>query len=153
MIQELQVPSVSAGSKQGSQEAFLRRSGPRRNSGIESRAARCRLTCGRVHLSWISDAYIDEHCRRCSVDTPERHFVVSTAALHRTRPTGFSSCHAGRFRCHARPEVNYSLTLRAASHEDAIAWTTALQDAIAETRDYDPWAAKGKSKGSTIDKE
>ena len=52
-----------------------------------------------------------------------------------------------------RPEVNYSLTLRAASHEDAIAWTTALQDAIAETRDYDPWAAKGKSKGSTIDKE
>lgn len=110
MIQELQVPSVSAGSKQGSQEAFLRR-----------------LTCGRVHLSWISDAYIDEHCRRCSVDTPERHFVVST--------------------------VNYSLTLRAASHEDAIAWTTALQDAIAETRDYDPWAAKGKSKGSTIDKE
>ncbi|CAE7903762.1 PNPLA2 [Symbiodinium necroappetens] len=84
MIQELQVPSVSAGSKQGSQEAFLRR-----------------LTCGRVHLSWISDAYIDEHCRRCSVDTPERHFVVST--------------------------VNYSLTLRAASHEDAIAWTTALQ--------------------------
>ena len=29
MIQELQVPSVSAGSKQGSQEAFLRRCGPR----------------------------------------------------------------------------------------------------------------------------
>ncbi|CAE7838862.1 PNPLA4 [Symbiodinium sp. CCMP2592] len=109
MIRELQVPAAPAGS-QASQEAFLHR-----------------LTCGRVHLSWISDAYIDEHCRRCSVDTPERHFVVST--------------------------VNYSLTLRAASHEDAVAWTTALQDAIAETRDYDPEAKAGKSKGSTIDKE
>eukprot|EP00439_Symbiodinium_sp_Y106_P077205 s720_g16.t1 len=109
MIRELQVPAAPAGS-QASQEAFLHR-----------------LTCGRVHLSWISDAYIDEHCRRCSVDTPERHFVVST--------------------------VNYSLTLRAASHEDAVAWTTALKDAIAETRDYDPEAKAGKSKGSTIDKE
>ena len=49
--------------------------------------------------------------------------------------------------------MNYSLTLRAASHKDAVAWTTALQDAIAETRDYDPEAKAGKSKGSTIDKE
>jgi len=94
-----------------------------------------RLTSGRVHLSWISDATVDLGCHKCSVDTPERHFIVST--------------------------VNYSLVLRAASHEEAVAWTTALQDALAATRDYVPKGSKVKgnedplssTEASLIDKE
>ena len=106
MIRELQVPAAPAGSQasQGGVSTQVR-SGPagRPEPGptlkvlsLTKPTANCRLTCGRVHLSWISDAYIDEHCRRCSVDTPERHFVVSTDAQHRTGPEGFG-CHAIRF--------------------------------------------------------
>ena len=55
----------------------------------------------------------------------------------------------------ATGEVNYSLTLRADSHDDAVAWTSALRDALAATRDYDPKAGKVKEKPQApqIDKE
>ncbi|CAJ1333172.1 unnamed protein product [Effrenium voratum] len=60
---------------------------------------------GRIHLSWIQDALLDDACNYCSEDTPEKHFVIRT--------------------------VNYSLVLKASSHSDATAWVAAVKSAVA----------------------
>eukprot|EP00913_Durusdinium_trenchii_P005455 g5083.t1 len=37
-----------------------------------------RLKGGKIHLSWIQRAFVDDKCNKCSEDMPERHFVINT---------------------------------------------------------------------------
>lgn len=62
---------------------------------------------GRIHLSWIQRAFVDDKCNKCSVDMPERHFVIDT--------------------------VNYSLIFAASNAEEANKWVSALNQALPET--------------------
>eukprot|EP00435_Cladocopium_sp_Y103_P034106 s635_g8.t1 len=61
---------------------------------------------GRIHLSWIQRAFVDDKCNKCSVDMPERHFVINT--------------------------VNYSLIFAAINAEEANKWVSALKQALPE---------------------
>ena len=40
---------------------------------------------GKIHLSWIQGAFVDSKCNKCSVDMPERHFVINTVAWRNLR--------------------------------------------------------------------
>ncbi|CAK9062127.1 Patatin-like phospholipase domain-containing protein 4 (Protein GS2) [Durusdinium trenchii] len=65
-----------------------------------------RLKGGKIHLSWIQRAFVDDKCNKCSEDMPERHFVINT--------------------------VNYSLVLTAPNHADAATWVNAMGQATKE---------------------
>lgn len=41
----------------------------------------CRSKGGRIHLSWIQSAGVDQKCDKCSEDMPEKHFLIETATL------------------------------------------------------------------------
>ena len=40
---------------------------------------------GKIHLSWIQGAFVDSKCNKCSLDMPERHFVINTVAWRNLR--------------------------------------------------------------------